>query len=660
MTTTAPYGSWRSPITADLLVENVVRLSSVSTVGGDVYWVEGRPSEGGRQQLVRRGGGGLVDVLPDGYAVRTLAHEYGGRSYVVGGDGTVFFSNFTDQRLYRLTPGADAPEALTDEPSPALSVRFADPVVSGDGSWIVCVRERHLGPSAIDVVNDVVCIPTDGSRAPAVLADGRDFFSAPRLSPDGASLCWLSWDHPNMPWDGTVLSVAPFADGRLVGPVERVAGGPSESISQPRWSPDGRLIFASDRTGWWNLYDRDGAALCAMEAEFSGPDWVFGQSSFVFLDDGRLVTVCSERKVDRLGLLPAGGGDFEALDGVPFTSLASLAVVGEGGSTIVAIAASPVRSPAVVCIDVADGSFQVLRSSRETTVDDGYLSVPEPIEFPTEGGLTAHAFFYAPRNADFAGADDERPPLIVMSHGGPTGATDPVLDLGRQFWTSRGFAVVDVNYGGSTGYGRAYRDRLQGTWGIVDVDDCVNAARWLAAEGRVDGDRMVIRGGSAGGYTTLAALTFRDVFAAGASHFGVADAAALAADTHKFESRYLDGLIGPYPDAEAVYAERSPIHHTDRLDRPMILFQGLEDKVVPPEQAEMMAEALRAKGIPFAYVPFEGEQHGFRQAATIKRVAEAELWFYGRVLGFGPGDEIEPVRLENEGALGAGGVGARP
>jgi dipeptidyl aminopeptidase/acylaminoacyl peptidase len=601
---------------------------------------------------VRRGADGTIaDVLPDGFAVRTLVHEYGGRSYVVGDDGTVVFSNFADQRLYRLAPGA-SPVPLTDEPSPAMSVRFADPVLSPDGRWVVAVRERHLGSSAVDVVNDVVCVPLEGGGEPVVLADGHDFFSAPRLSPEGTSLCWLSWDHPNMPWDGTVLSVAAFADGRVAGAPEQVAGGATESISQPRWSADGRLVFASDRTGWWNLYDRAGVALCPRDAEFSGPDWAFGQSSFVFLDDRRIVAVCSEQNLDRLAVLSAGVGEPVFVDALPFTSLASLSLERDG--SIVAIGASPVDAPAVVRIDVEVGSFEVLRASREATVGEGYLSVPEPIEFPTEGGRSAHAFFYAPRNADFAGADDERPPLIVMSHGGPTGATHSVLDLGLQYWTSRGFAVVDVNYGGSTGYGRAYRERLQGEWGIVDVDDCVNAARWLASEGRVDGDRMVIRGGSAGGYTTLAALTFRDVFAGGASHFGVADAAALAEDTHKFESRYLDGLIGPYPEAKEVYAERSPIHHTDRLDRPMILFQGLEDKVVPPEQAEMMAEALRMKGIPFAYVAFEGEQHGFRQAATIKRVAEAELWFYGRVLGFGPGDEIEPVKLENEDALGGG------
>ena len=645
MTTTAPYGSWRSPITADLLVENAVRLGSVAVAGADVFWVEGRPSEGGRQQLVRNGN----DVLPDGFAVRTLVHEYGGRSYVVAVDGTVYFSNFVDQRLYRIPPAGGPPEPITAEATPAMSVRFADPVLSVDGRWIVAVRERHLGDSALDVVNDLVAVPTDGSAEPHVLADGHDFFSAPRLSPDGASLAWLSWDHPNMPWDGTELHVATFADGRLVGAAEVVAGGAAESISQPRWAPDGTLFFASDRTGWWNLYDRDGTPLCPRDAEFSGPDWQFGQSTFGFLPDGRVVAVCREQNVDRLCVIPAGGGAPAFVDGLAFTVLGSLGVADDG--TVVCLAGSPVAAPAVVRIDLEGPSATVLKASREQVPDERYLSVPEPIEFPTEGGLTAHAFFFPPRNDDFTGPDGERPPLIVMSHGGPTGATSAELDLGRQYWTSRGFAVVDVNYGGSTGYGREYRKRLDGAWGIVDVDDCVNAARWLASQGRVDGERMVIRGGSAGGYTTLAALTFRDTFAAGASHYGVADAVALALHTHKFESRYLDGLIGPYPEAKDVYDERSPIQHTDRLDRPMILFQGLEDRVVPPEQAETMAEALRTKGVPFAYLPFEGEQHGFRQAATIKRVAEAELWFYGRVLGFGPADEIEPVRIENEAAL---------
>ncbi len=451
-----------------------------------------------------------------------------------------------------------------------------------------------------------------------------------------------------MPWDGTELWRASFANGRILGAPTSVAGGPTESVTQPRWSPAGDLHFVSDRTGWWNLYRAgEEAPIEARTAEFSGPDWVFGQSTYDFFDDGRMAVVWTEGNVASLGVVGLEGG----LTPVPneFSSIGSLRAV--GSSEVVAIAGSPTSSSAVVRFASTTGAVEVLKSSRAAGVDPSYLSRPEAIEFPTEGGATAHAFFYPPTNGDFEAPEGERPPLIVMSHGGPTSASDAVLDLGLQYWTSRGFAVVDVNYGGSTGYGREYRNRLQGNWGIVDVDDCCNAARWLADEGRVDGARMVIRGGSAGGYTTLAALAFRDVFAAGASHYGVADAEALAKDTHKFESRYLDGLIGPYPEARDVYVERSPIHHTDSLDKPMILFQGLEDKVVPPEQAEMMAEALRTKGIPFAYVPFEGEQHGFRQAATIVRVAGAELWFYGRVLGFGPADEIEPVHIEGEEAL---------
>jgi dipeptidyl aminopeptidase/acylaminoacyl peptidase len=636
MTTTAPYGAWRSPITAHALVDQTVRLAQVVVAGEEVYWIEGRPSDGGRQQLVRRSTDGTTtDVLPEGFAARTLVHEYGGLGYAVDArDGTVYFSNFTDQRLYRLPPGG-SPEPLTVEPDVPMSVRFADPVITPDGDFVVCVRERHLGRSATEVVNDLVMIPTEGGGDPVVIADGHDFFAAPRVSPDGSQVAWLSWDHPNMPWDGTVLSVAPLAGGA----VAVLAGGPAESVSQPRWSPDGELHYASDRTGWWNLYDGAGHPLWRDEAEFSGPDWVFGQSTYGFLDSGRLVAVRSDRNIDTLVVLP----ERRVVD-TPFTSLGSLQV-GAGGSSVVCLAASPTMSSAVVRIDLESGRHEVLRASRPSDVDPAYVSVPETIEFPTSGDRTAHAFFYAPANAEFVGPEEERPPLIVISHGGPTGGTTSAFNLGVQYWTSRGFAVVDVNYGGSTGYGREYRERLKDQWGIVDVDDCVAAAEWLAKEGRVDGDRMVIRGGSAGGYTTLAALAFRSVFAAGASHFGVADAEALARDTHKFESRYLDGLIGPYPEARDVYVERSPIHHTDRLDRPMILFQGLEDKVVPPEQAEMMAEALRDKGVPYAYLPFDGEQHGFRQAATIVRVAEAELWFYGRVLGFTPADEIEPVQI---------------
>lgn len=599
----APYGSWPSPITADTLVEQVVSLSDVR-VGGDgsVWWSEGRPSEAGRVVVVRDG----VDVLPPPFSARSRVHEYGGASYAVL-DGELWFTNFADQRLYRdgtpVTPEGGGRHA--------------------DGQSTIWVRERHTGG---DVVNDLVDIATG-----ATVAEGRDFYAAPRLSPNGRRLAYLCWDHPNMPWDGTEL----WVDG------EKVAGGPDESISQPRWSPEGRLHWVSDRTGWWNLY-RDGEPLAPMEAEFSGPDWVFGQSTYTFLPDGRLVAVWTEDGLARLGVVE--GGRVQPVD-TPFTVISSLQA--RGDHEVVAIAASGRIPPAVVAIDVDLHTHRVIRSSRGTTVPDGAISEARPVEFPTEGGRTAHAFYYPPRLAGYEGRPGERPPLIVRSHGGPTSAASPALNVGIQFWTSRGFAVVDVDYGGSTGYGREYRRRLDGAWGIVDLDDCVNAARHLAATGEVDPDRMVVTGGSAGGYTTLCALTFRDAFAAGASHYGVSDLATLATDTHKFESRYLDRLIGRYPEDEAVYRARSPIHHADGITAPVILLQGLEDAVVPPTQAEVLVAALRRNGTPFAYLAFPGEQHGFRQAATIKRAAEAELWFYGQVLGFTPADPIEPVPMEN-------------
>lgn len=647
--TVAPYGTWRSPITSATLVEATVGLSSPARLSdGSLLWVESRPTEGGRQVLVRDG----TDVVPAGFNVRTRVHEYGGRCHVVH-DGQVWFSNFADQRLYRAPlDGSSAPVAVTPEPPRASGWRYADPIATADGRWIVCARERHEGDAATDVVNELVAIPanSDGEGDSVVLFGGTDFVAAPRISPDGSQLSWLTWDHPRMPWDGTDLWVAAFEPVGL-GERRHVAGGLGESVGQPRWSGDGVLQYVSDRTGWWNLYADDGdagggRALCPYDAEFAGPDWGLGQSSYVFLADGTLVTVISERGQQRLAMvIDAAPVDVPT----PYTSIGALA---SDGDAVWCLAASASEPSAIVRITVPAGEIEVRKRGREKAIDPSYISEPRAIEFPTEGGHTAHALYYAPKNPDFAGPEGERPPLIVLSHGGPTGATSSSFSAHIQYWTTRGAAVVDVNYGGSTGYGRAYRDRLRGTWGIVDVDDCVNAARYLSTAGEVDGDRMVIRGGSAGGYTTLCALTFRPgVFAAGASLYGVADAAALARDTHKFESRYLDGLIGPYPKAEAVYRERSAIHHTDKLSVPLILFQGLEDKIVPPDQAETMAEALRRKGIPFAYLAFEGEQHGFRQAENIKRTADAEFWFYGRVLGFTPADEVEPVKIENEDAL---------
>jgi len=634
--TVAPYGSWVSPITVDTLVERVVGLADPCASGAERYWVESRPNEGGRQVVVRRDAAGRVgDVLPAGFSARTLVHEYGGRCYAVT-SGTVVFANFADQRIYRVDPGL-APVAVT----PDTGHRYADPAVTPDGREAVWVRERHDGG---EVANDLVAVPLDGSSV-RVIAAGHDFYAAPRVSPDGTRIAWVAWDHPNMPWDGTTLW-----ESAAGGTPRLVAGGSDESITQPSYSPSGVLHWMSDRTGWWNLYADDGAAgapVMVRDADLAGPDWVFGNSTYAFLPDGQVVVAWSDAGAARLTVV---GGDATTDVATPYTQLSGVRATDTG---VITVAGSPLEPTAVVEIGVPDGRVSVLAVSRGTGVGAGYLSAPRPIEFPTVGGLTAHAWYYPPANPDFAGPDTERPPLVVMSHGGPTSAAQSTLNYGIQFWTSRGIAVVDVDYGGSAGYGRAYRRRLDGQWGIVDVDDCVNAARWLAERGEVDGGRLAIRGGSAGGYTTLCALTFRDVFAAGASLYGVADAGILAAETHKFESRYLDRLIGPWPEARAVYEERSPIFHTEDLRTPLIMFQGLEDRIVPPNQAEMMAAALRAKGVPHALVLYEGEQHGFRKAETITRTAEAELAFYGRVLGFTPAGPPVDLDIVNGEALPA-------
>ena len=673
MVNVAPYGSWSSPITTDRLVENVVGLSYPVVSDSGVYWAERRPSEGGRVCIVRRTAGGkCTDVFGPDYAARTLAHEYGGRPFTVHGD-TVYFSNFIDQRLYRVV-GDLEPEPITADSPVPRSFRYAAPVVTRVGHHIYCVRERHADPDLPkDVVNDLVVLASDGEAEPRVVAEGHDFFSAPALSPDGRHIAWLAWDHPRMPWDGTELWEAELgSDGLPINP-RLVAGGAAESVTQPRYSPDGRLHFISDRTDWWNLYvddERGGAPLYPAEAEFAFPEWQFGPSTYDFLADGTIAAVWQASGLGHLGVLrPAEQGQAALSCEEVETDYSLFGYIVSKGDSVVATAGSsslpasvieiaiPPRSPSASATppDARTGAKAVevtaLRTSRSDIVDASYLSQPEPIEFPTENGLTAYALLYRPKNPEFEAPPGELPPLVVTIHGGPTAAADAVLDYGIQYWTSRGFAVVDVNYGGSSGYGRKYRDRLRGAWGIVDLDDCVNCAKYLASEGIVDGDRLLITGGSAGGYTTLCAVTFRNVFAAGASLFGVADAGALARETHKFESRYLDGLIGPWPEARALYEERSPIFHVDQLRTPLILLQGLEDKVVPPEQSQMMADALREKGVPVTYVTFEGEQHGFRKAENIKRATEATLYFFGRVLGFTPAGDIEPVEIDNEAAL---------
>jgi len=636
----APYGSWKSPITSELIVAETVRLGEIELDGDDVYWVELRPAEKGRYVIVRRtADGSTADVIPAPFNARTTVHEYGGGAFTVA-DGTVYFSNFTDQRLYRHVPGAE-PVPLT----PERDYCYADIVIDRALGRLICVREDHT-VSDREAVNSIVSIDLDGSSTCRILVSGNDFYSTPRLSPDGSRLAWLTWNHPNMPWDGTELWVAALKADGSVEEAERVAGGVDESIFQPEWSPDGSLYFVSDRTGWWNIYrlhDDGIEPVCDLAAEFGLPQWRFGMRTYAFETATRIVCTFAEQGSWHIAKLDTETGKLEPLE----TPYSSVSYVQAAAGRAVFLGGSPTEPQSVVRLDLATGETAVVRQSTDVTVDTGYCSVPEPIEFPTEGGQTAYAFFYPPHNRDYAAPKGQLPPLLVKPHGGPTAATSTTFNLGVQYWTSRGIAVVDVNYGGSTGYGRAYRERLDGQWGVVDVDDCVNAARYLVERALVDGSRMAITGGSAGGYTTLCALTFRDAFTAGASHFGISDPAALAEDTHKFESRYLDRLIGPYPQRRDLYRARAPIHFTDRLSCPVIFFQGLEDKIVPPSQAEKMVETLRTKGIPVAYVPFDGEQHGFRRAENIKRALDAELYFYSLIFGFETAEEIEPVTIYN-------------
>ncbi len=638
----ASYGSWKSPITSDLIVAGTIGIGQTFLDGDDIYWIEARPEEAGRNVIVRRTSDGqTADVTPPPFNARTRVHEYGGGPYLVN-NGVVYFSNFRDQRLYRVVPGSE-PQPLT----PEVDLRYADGVADGSRNRLILVREDHTDPER-EALNTIVGLSLqdgvgDGGQ---VLVSGNDFYSNPRISPDGSKLCWLAWNHPNMPWDGTELWVAEVNEDGSLGERQQIAGGVSESIFQPEWSPDGTLYFISDRTGWWNLYRWRGdqiEPLCPKAAEFAGPQWIFGISTYGFASGNELICTYGETGTSRLARLNLEKLTLEQIE-LSYPSIGSVRI---GNGFAVLGVGSPKEASALLKLDLVSGQTEVLRRSSELEIDPGYISIPQAIEFPTENGLTAHAFFYPPYNKDFKAPEGERPPLLVKSHGGPTAATSANLSLEIQFWASRGVAVVDVNYGGSTGFGRAYRQRLNGNWGIVDVDDCVNAAKYLIEKGEADGNRLAIDGGSAGGYTTLAVLTFRDLFKAGASYFGVSDIEALAKDTHKFESRYMDSLVGPYPERRDLYVARSPIHFTERLDCALILLQGLEDKVVPPNQAETMYEAVKAKGLPVAYLPFEGEQHGFRQAKNIKRSLDAELYFYSKVFGFDLADPIEPVQIEN-------------
>lgn len=648
--TIAPYGAWQSPITAAMLTAKSTGLREPGVDGKDVLWIESRASEGGRYTLVRQrhDESSATELTPAPLNVRSRVHEYGGGAWAAH-DGLVIFSNFTDNRLYRIDPDGGAPRPIT----PESAWRFADLQIDAANNRLFAIREDHLLPGT-EAVNTLVILSLDGPNENGgnVIVSGTDFAASPRLNATGTRLAWLTWEHPNMPWDASELWTAEIDASGALTEIVNIAGSSNDSASQPRWLPDDSLVFVAERTGWWNLYRASPSSpeagitpLHPQAAEFGVPQWVFGQSTWDVVDNNTIVTAWTADGKWSLGALDLASTKLHRFD-LPFTSISDVHVQRATKSVIFAGGSSTAPGE-IARLDLRTGDVTTIRRSRELEVDAAYLSIPDAIAWTAADGSPVYGFYYAAVNGEFEAPSDELPPVIVESHGGPTGSTSSSFSLSTQYWTSRGFAVLDVNYGGSTGYGRDYRERLRDSWGIVDVDDCISGVQHLVETGKADPNRLIIRGGSAGGYTTLAALAFRDVFSAGTSYFGIGDLEAMAKETHKFESRYLGGLIGPYPEAKATYIARSPIHHVDGLSSAMILFQGLDDKVVPPNQAQMMADAVREKGLPVALFLYEGEGHGFRKAENIERTVTAELSFYAQLFDFTPADDIEQIVIDN-------------
>jgi len=632
----APCGSWASPLTAEAITAGTAGLGFVALDGEAVLWTEMRPWEKGRTVLVRHMPGARpVDLCGPEHSVRSRVHEYGGRAFAAAG-GEVFYLNDADRRIYRVAAN-NTPQPITQ----ADGTNYADFVIDLPRQRLIAVAERPR--DGREPQNLLVAIQFDGTVS--TLVEGADFYAAPKLSPDGGRLVWIEWRHPNMPWDGTLCREAVLDSAGGIGATRIVAGAEDVSIFQPDYAPDGQLYYVSDQSGYWNLYrDGDPPAQYRAEAEFGLPHWQFGMRTYAFLDARTAIVTFALAGRWLLALFDLGTGKATPID-LPWCRFDGLVA---DGRRIVFNGARPDGPGGIVQLTLgASAPEQVLRATSGQDLPPDSISIAEGIEFSTGDGKAAFAWFYRPANAGYCVPEGERPPLIVMGHGGPTGQADNGYAAKVQFWTSRGFAVVDVNYGGSTGFGRAYRRRLNGRWGIVDVDDCCNAARFLVGRGDVDPDRLIIVGGSAGGYTTLSALAFRKVFRAGRSSYGIGDLETLARDTHKFESRYLDTLIGPWPEEEAIYRARSPLHHPDGLDCPVLFLQGAEDKVVPPDQAEAMVAVLRDKGIPVAYLLFEGEGHGFRGAEAVRAALNAELSFYGQIFGFTPADDIPEIEIAN-------------
>ena len=636
---TAPYGSWKSPITTDLITAKSISLVESLIDGDDIYWIESRPSESGRYVIMRReANGNMVECTPADFSARNAVHEYGGGAFAVS-DGQIYFCNFHDQRVYRHRAN-ESPQALTVNEK----YRYADLIVDKKRERLICIREDHTGEG--EAVNSIVSVKMSEANDGVILVSGNNFYSSPRISPDGNRIAYLTWSHPNMPWDGCELWVADINEDGSLQNQTLVTGSASESISQPEWSPDGVLHFVAEPDGWWNLYRwKDGKieALCPMQAEFAEPQWVFGMFAYDFVSPTKILCRYTQNGIWHLAWLDTNSKKLTQIE-IPFTDVFDVRC---GKDFAIFQGGSPTQPLTLVRMDTKTEKMEYIKQAFVVSVDKEYFSAGQSISFPTTGDKTSHGIYYAPRNKDYDGPEGDAPPLLVFSHGGPTSAALTTLRYAIQFWTSRGFAVLDVNYGGSTGYGREYRQRLNGNWGVVDVDDCSNGALHLVKQGLANPEHLAIRGGSAGGYTTLACLAFRDVFKAGASHFGISELEVFVKDTHKFESRYLYTLVGPYPERKDLYYERSPINYVQKFNCPLILFQGDEDKVVPPSQSQMMFEALRGREIPVSYVLFNGEQHGFRKADSLKRALEGELYFYSKIFNFELAEPVPPVEIEN-------------
>lgn len=644
------YGTWRSPIQSSLIVENVVTPMEIHVdKQGNAYWLELRPNEAGRYVL--RSSRSDKDLVAKPFNCRTRVHEYGGGSYIVVND-TVLFTHFADQRIYRIDLNKENEAKPFSRESSNVALRYADFAFDSVHQQLLSVHENHLNES--DVRNSIVAHSLADGSSMVTLTEGFDFYSSPRPSPDGKYLIWFSWNHPNMPWDQTELWIGEISNSSTYSLVNqrKLFGNANESIISPNWSPDGKWIyFVSDRNNWWNIYRTsiDGQTLehvYDMEAEFGGPAWQFASSYYDFDSNGNLVACYWKEGIAKLVRIDVQTKELTAISGTEvYTDIRSVHVHDED---VYFIGSSAVKPAEIVHFNLKTNSIDILFRSTQIQIDSRYLSIPEMITYKS-GNAFAHGIYYPPKNDDYQNPNpsDELPPLLVRTHGGPTSATTSAFNLRIQYWTSRGFALLDVNYRGSTGYGRKYRDSLKDNWGLYDVEDCVSGAEHLIEQNKADRKRVTIDGGSAGGYTTLCALTMTNFFSAGASHYGVSDLETLARDTHKFESRYLDGLIGEYPAKKDVYQARSPIHHVQNLSKPIIFFQGTEDKIVLPSQAESMVNALREKKLPVAYVLFDGEQHGFRKAENIRKSLDGQFYFFSKIFAFQMADQVEPIPIEN-------------